>query len=207
MANRLTTDVDDTRRREVYFPDPPLAHALFDTTRFAWLWLILRLYVGWQWLNSGWGKISGGTWSSGESLRGFWTNATAIPEQGRPAVVYDWYRAFLGFMLEQGWYTWFADLVMWGEFLVGVALILGAFTGIAALAGGFMNFNFIMAGSASTNGALLLLAILLVLAWKVAGWYGLDRWLLPAIGVPWQWRTRDSSTPARVGEGSEPLRP
>lgn len=43
-----------------------------------------------------------------------------------------------------------------------------------------------MAGSASTNGLLFALAIALMLAWKVAGWYGLDRWLLPLLGTPWQ---------------------
>ena len=43
-----------------------------------------------------------------------------------------------------------------------------------------------MAGSASTNGWLGILAIFLILAWKVAGWYGLDRWLLPILGTPWQ---------------------
>jgi thiosulfate dehydrogenase [quinone] large subunit len=29
------------------------------------------------------------------------------------------------------------------------------------------------------------LAVGLILGWKVAGYYGLDRWLLPALGVPW----------------------
>jgi thiosulfate dehydrogenase [quinone] large subunit len=87
--------------------------------------------------------------------------------------------------LDSGSYTWFAKLVVFGEIIIGTLLILGAFTGIAAFLGGFMNWNFIMAGTASTNGMLFLLAILLMLAWKVAGWYGLDRWLLPAIGVPW----------------------
>lgn len=174
-------------KREIYVPDPPFARALFSTTRFAWLWLIVRLYIGWQWLESGWGKITGGVWSSGEPLKGFWTNAVKVPETGRPSIAYDWYRQFLQFMLNQGWYTWFADIIMYAELLIGIALILGAFIGIAAFFGGFMNWNFIMAGSASINGFLLVLAVLLVLAWKVAGWYGLDRWLLPAIGVPWQW--------------------
>jgi thiosulfate dehydrogenase [quinone] large subunit len=74
---------------------------------------------------------------------------------------------------------------MYGEFLVGIALILGAFIGIAAFAGSFMNWNFIMAGAASTNGLMLILAIILILAWKVAGWYGLDRWFLSYLGTPW----------------------
>jgi thiosulfate dehydrogenase [quinone] large subunit len=28
-------------------------------------------------------------------------------------------------------------------------------------------------------------SVLLILAWKTAGWYGLDRWLLPLVGTPW----------------------
>jgi len=24
------------------------------------------------------------------------------------------------------------------------------------------------------------------LAWKTAGWWGLDRWILPALGTPWR---------------------
>jgi len=190
------------RKGEVYVPDPPFARALFSTNRFGWLWLLLRVYVGWQWLNSGWGKISGGAWSSGEPLKGFWTNAVKVPETGRAPIVYDWYRMFLEFMLNQGWYSWFADLIMWGELLIGIALILGAFTGIAAFFGGFMNWNFIMAGSASSNGFLLVLAVLLILAWKVAGWYGVDRWLLPAIGVPW----REGPHPESLASPTKPER-
>jgi len=49
-----------------------------------------------------------------------------------------------------------------------------------------MNWNFIMAGAASTNGLLLVLAVLLIMAWKVAGYYGADFMLLRWIGVPWK---------------------
>ena len=75
---------------------------------------------------------------------------------------------------------------MAGELLIGLALIVGAFTGIAAFFGGFMNWNFMMAGSASINPVLFTLSILLILAWKTAGWIGLDRFLLPALGTPWR---------------------
>ena len=83
-------------------------------------------------------------------------------------------------------YTWFSDLIVYGEILVGVALILGAFTGIAAFFGAFMNWNYIMAGSASVNGLLLVIAVGLMVGRKVSGWIGLDRWLLPLLGTPWQ---------------------
>jgi thiosulfate dehydrogenase [quinone] large subunit len=172
-------------RGEIVIPDPPIARFLFASTRLAWLWLILRVYLGFTWLNSGYTKISGGTWMSGDGLRGFWDAAVQIPEGGHPPIAFDWYRNFIQFMLDNGWYTWFAPLIAWGETLIGIALILGALTGIAAFFGAFMNWNFIMAGSASTNGFLFVIALVLVLAWKVAGWWGLDRWLLPWLGTPW----------------------
>ncbi len=48
-----------------------------------------------------------------------------------------------------------------------------------------MNMSFLLAGSASTNPVLFTMAIGLILAWKVAGYYGLDRYLLPMLGTPW----------------------
>lgn len=188
MAVRNAT----TREGRVVIPDPPLARALFSTTQFAWLWLIVRLFLGYTWLTSGFGKLTNPAWmEGGTALRGFWSAAVAVPDEGRPAIAYGWYRSFIAFMLDNGWYTWFAPLIAIGETLVGVALILGAFVGITAFFGAFMNWNFIMAGTASTNALLFVLAIVLMLAWKVAGWYGLDRWLLPIIGTPWSRRTTE----------------
>ena len=192
------------KRGRVLIPDPPLAQKLFQTTRFAWLWLIIRVYLGYGWVTSGWGKITNPAWATGGPLRGFWENAVTVPEAGRPAIAFDWYRSFIQFMLDNQWYEWFAELIMYGEFLVGIALILGAFTGIAAFAGSFMNWNFIMAGTASTNGLMLTLAVLLILAWKVAGWYGLDRWLLPYLGTPW---TRKVELPEIGGQQVGDLSP
>src|SRR6266508_3703905 len=178
-----------TKQGDVTLPDPPLAHMLFSTTKFAWLWAIVRIFLGYEWVSASLHKISDPKWvSTGEALKGFWAGAVKIPEQGKPAITYDWYRSFLQFMLDQQAYTWFAKLVAYGEFLIGVALIVGAFVGIAAFFGAFMNWNFIMAGAASTNGMLFVIAVVLMLAWKVAGWYGLDRFLLPLVGTPWTWR-------------------
>ena len=83
-----------------------------------------------------------------------------MPKQGRPPIAFDWYRDFIAFMPNNGWYTWFAKLIVYSEILVGLALILGVFIGIAAFFGGFMNWNFIMAGAASSNALLFTLAIL-----------------------------------------------
>jgi thiosulfate dehydrogenase [quinone] large subunit len=167
--------------------DPPFAQLLFNTTKFAWLFLIIRVWVGWQWLSSGWGKFNNPKWlDTGEALQAYWLNAVKIPEQGRPPISFDWYRSFIQMLLDTESYTWFSKLIVFGEIAIGVALVLGAFVGIAAFFGGFMNWNFIMAGSASSNGLLFALSVLLILAWKVAGYYGLDYYLLRYVGVPWE---------------------
>jgi thiosulfate dehydrogenase [quinone] large subunit len=123
--------------------------------------------------------------STGEALKGFWTNAVQITETGRPPIAVDWYRGFIQALLDSQSYTWFAKLVAYGELLIGIALIIGAFTGIAAFFSGFMNWNFMMAGSASTNPLLFIIAVGIILAWKIAGYIGADYFLLPWIGTPW----------------------
>jgi thiosulfate dehydrogenase [quinone] large subunit len=171
--------------RSYVLEDPPFAQRLLGDTRLAWVWLPLRLFLGWSWLSSGWGKFNNPGWmDTGQALRGFWENAVRV-DPG-PVIAFDWYRGFIQSLLDSGAYTWFAKLIVFGELAVGIALVLGAFTGIAAFTGGFLNWNFVMAGTASSNALLFAIATWLVLAWKTAGWIGLDRWLLPALGTPWQ---------------------
>lgn len=167
--------------------DPPLAKFLFNDPRSAWLWLALRVWLGWQWIEAALHKISDPKWvQTGEALKGFWLNAVKIPDApARPPISFDWYRAFIQMMLDAQSYTWFAKVVAFGELLIGIGLIVGAFVGIAAFFGGLMNWNFMMAGSASTNPLLFVVAIALVLAWKVAGYFGVDYFLLKWIGTPW----------------------
>lgn len=186
----------------VYYEESPLARMLFSTTRFAWLWAIVRVWLGWQWIEASLHKISSPDWTStGVALKGFWERAVAIPAApARPMITFEWYRGFLQYLLNIGAYTWFAKLVAYGELLVGIALVLGAFVGIAAFFGGLMNWNFMMAGTASTNPLLFVAAILVILAWRVAGYYGLDRVLLPVLGTPWRpgkvFSTRELHAPA-----------
>jgi thiosulfate dehydrogenase (quinone) large subunit len=174
------------RRQEL--ADPGWYRLIFANTAVAPFWMVARVYLGWQWLESGWGKIRGDGWinQEGIALRTFWERIVVLPEAGRPPITYGWYRDFIQFMLDREWYTWFAWLIAFGETIVGVALIIGAFTAIAAFFGATMNFNFMLAGSASTNPVLFIIAVLLILAWKIGGYVGLDRWLLPALGTPWQ---------------------
>jgi len=169
------------------FSDPPIARALFGEVRWAWIWLILRLYLGWEWLIAGWGKLNNPAWTgskAGVAITGFVNGALQKTGGEHPDV--------------QGWYAWFLNnlvlpypvfwsyLVTAGEVLVGLALILGLFTGIAAFFGSFMNMSYLLAGAVSVNPILFVIALFLILAWKTAGWWGLDRWVLPALGTPWR---------------------
>ena len=176
------------RQRGAPVADPPIVKFLFGSALSGLLWLPLRLFLGYQWLIAGEHKITDPKWmATGEALKSYWASAAKIPvAPARPAITFDWYRSFLQFLLDTESYTWFAKLVAVGEMVIGIALILGLFTGIAAFFGGFMNWNFMMAGSASTNPLLFAVAAFLILAWKVAGYYGLDYFLLPALGTPWQ---------------------
>ncbi|MEJ5315185.1 MULTISPECIES: DoxX family protein [Anaerolinea] len=163
--------------------DPSWVKFLFNDRRAAWVWLVVRIWLGWQWIDASLHKINNPAWVvTGEALKGFWARAVAVPEPpARPPIAFDWYRAFIQYLLDAQSYTWFAKLVAYGELLVGIGLIVGAIVGITAFFAALMNWNFMMAGTASTNPLLFLVAILLILAWKVAGYYGADffilRWL------------------------------
>ena len=175
-----------TRKGEVV-QDPPFVQKFLSDPRVGWLFVLPRVWLGYQWFQASLHKISSPDWVvSGNALKGFWTGAVAIPAKGNPAIAFDWYRGFLQYMLDIQAYTWFAKLVAYGELLIGIGLILGAFTGIAAFFGGLMNWNFMMAGSASTNPLLFVVAVALILGWKVAGHIGADFFLLRWIGTPWK---------------------
>ncbi len=180
--------------------DPAFIKTLFSDARFSVLWLVVRVWLGWQWIEAGSHKVGEAGWTGGgAALQGYWERAVVIPETGRAAISFDWYRSFIQSLLDAEAYTWFAPLIAYGEVLVGIALIIGAFVGIAAFFGALMNFNFMMAGSASTNPVLFILAIGLIFAWKIAGFIGLDYFLLNWIGTPWGWGKSRSSSFQSVG--------
>ncbi len=167
--------------------DPHFWRLIMGNAYYSILWVPIRFFVGRDWLAAGEHKIRGGGWlDGGTALQGFWKGAIAVPDTGSPKITYGWYREFLTYMLNHEWYTWFAKLIAIGEVLVGIALIVGALVGIAAFFGTVMNFSFMMAGSASSNPVLFGLAVFLVLGWKIAGYFGVDHYLLPALGAPWK---------------------
>ena len=185
--------------------EPAFARFLFSDGRAAWLWLIVRLYLGYEWLSAGLEKLDGNTWvgaKAGTALAGFAQGGIA-KSTGAHAAVQGWYASFLKDLVIPNAAV-FSYFVTFGEILVGVGLIVGGLTGIAAFFGIVMNANYLLAGSVSTNPILAFLAIFIVLAWRNAGWIGLDRWLLPAIGTPWQPGAVFRGADAETEKGYEP---
>jgi thiosulfate dehydrogenase [quinone] large subunit len=168
---------------------PAFTRFLFNNPRAGLFWLPIRLFVGFQWLEAGWHKVTDPAWvgaDAGTAILGFWQNAVAIPEEGRPSITYEWYRTFIQFLIDNNLQAPFSYAIAFGELFVGLGLLVGALVGIAAFFGALMNMSFLLAGSASTNPVMFTLAVGLMLAWKVAGYYGLDRYLLPLLGTPWR---------------------
>jgi thiosulfate dehydrogenase [quinone] large subunit len=169
----------------VQVAEPPLAQFLFADTRMAWFWLLVRVYAGYEWFREGMAKLASPVWTgpkAGAAVSGFVTGALHKVGGAHPDVT-GWYASFLqGYVLPHAaaW-SWAIAL---GELLVGIGLIVGCLTGFAAFFGGLMNANYLLAGTVSSNPILFILATWLVLAWRIAGYYGVDRWLLPALGVP-----------------------
>jgi thiosulfate dehydrogenase [quinone] large subunit len=183
----LFEDRKNPESKEIEIEGPAFTRFLFGNSRAGLFWLPIRLFVGFAWLEAGWHKFTDPEWTQGgAALRAYWERAASIPEQGRPPITFEWYRDFINTLLAGNHEGWFAWVITLGELAVGIGLILGILTGLAAFGGALMNMSFLLAGSASTNPVLFTLAIGLILAWKVAGYYGVDRYLLPRLGTPWR---------------------
>jgi thiosulfate dehydrogenase [quinone] large subunit len=168
------------------FPEPAIAKFYLGSSGAAALWFVVRMNVGAQWFLAGWEKVqSPDVWgTSGTALKGFVTGALKGSSGPHPSVQ-GWYANFLhDFVLPNA--GTFSFLVTWGEVAVGVGVLLGALTGIAAGFGVLMNLNYLLAGTVSINPVLGTFGLFLCFAWRVAGQIGLDRFLLPALGLPWK---------------------
>src|SRR6266581_6177514 len=135
-------------------PEPAVTRFLFADTRMAWLWLIVRLYVGYEWLTAGLDKLTGYSFTfdgsfgqkvsspwvfgahDGAAIKGFVAGALAQTGGPHPAVQ-GWYASFLQSVVLPN-AALFSYLVTFGEVLIGLGLIFGVLTGIAAFFGVFM---------------------------------------------------------------------
>lgn len=149
-----------------------------EDKRSAIFWLIIRVFVGWQWLEAGWEKLVSQMWlgkNAGIIISGFLNGALAKTVGEHPDVM-SWYAWLVRHVFIPGAPV-ISYLIVFGEIIVGIALILGLCTKRSARWGMFMNFNYLFAGTVSVNPFMIVLQLLLVSGHKVAGWIGIDRFI------------------------------
>ena len=202
--------------KTIAYEEPRFAKWLFASTGAAWIWLAARVWLGYQWLHAGWEKVigySGGTFSwkfgmtdeswlrSSQGLKGFAAFALQGAGGEHASVNYGWYADFLKWMSGSG--GWLAPVIAIGEVAIGIGLIFGILTGISAFFAAILSTSFGLAGVAGVNPMFIVVEMFLILAWRNAGYYGVDRYLLPLLGTPSQpgrlfRRKTSAATPATV---------
>lgn len=150
---------------------------LRENTIAAGILTIIRLWLGYNWMTAGWGKLTG----PGFDASGFLKGAIANPVKGPDgSVVYSWYVDFLNHIALPN-VDVFNTIVPLGEFLIGLGLILGCLTTAAMFFGLVMNFSFFLAGTVSHNPSDIFFGVIILFAGFNAGKFGLDRWVIPFI--------------------------
>lgn len=145
---------------------------LREATAASYVLAVARVWLGYQWLMAGWGKVAG-EFSAVGFLRGAIANS-----QGERPLVQGWWAAFLeNFALPNA--ALFEFMIAWGEVLVGLGLIFGALSLLAAFFGMVMNFSFLLSGAISVNPQMILVSFILLSGGCNTGVIGLDRWIMP----------------------------
>lgn len=157
-----------------------IAYFFITSNASAPLWFLVRLYLGYEFLMAGWAKVANAAWfgtNAGGALTGFIQGALTKTVGAHPDV-YQWYASFLQSSVLPNVMVW-SNAVVVGEIMIGLGLIVGLCTRSAAFFAFFMAFNFLLAGTVSVNPTLVLLAISIMLAHRVAGYWGLDHFVQP----------------------------
>ena len=136
---------------------------LFRSRAASVIWLAVRLVLGYWWINAGyqkiWGSEKAGFWfGGGAGVKGFATAGVLGSATGKGGASYGWWAAFLhNFVIPNA--SWIAKLIALGELAIGIGLVIGLFTGLAALGGLLLNVIYMFTGSAGVNPAYAILEV------------------------------------------------
>jgi thiosulfate dehydrogenase (quinone) large subunit len=132
-------------------------------------WLAMRVWLGIMWIQAGWAKLFGAEnpyflHNNGAGVAGF-------AAHGTPA--YTWWGSFLhSFVVPNSGLI--GVVVAVAEFAIGVALVAGLFTRIAAIGSLALLFTYVMSGTASVCAWYALFAIVILTMWRTSSWIGID---------------------------------
>jgi thiosulfate dehydrogenase (quinone) large subunit len=148
---------------------PKVIHWFQRSKVAAVVWTAMRVWLGIMWIQAGVAKLWGA--ENPAFLHSGAPGVAGLATHGVPA--YSWWGSFLhGFVVPNA--GWIGILVAVAEFAIGVALVLGLFTPVAAIGSLLLLFTYVMSGVASVCALYALFAIVLLAMWPTAGWIGVD---------------------------------
>ena len=132
-------------------------------------WLAMRVWLGIMWIQAGWAKLFGA--ENAFFLHHNGAGVAGFAAHGTPA--YTWWGQFPARLRRPNAGS-IGILVAVAEFAIGVALVAGLFTRIAALSSLALLFTYVMSGTASVCAWYALFAIVILAMWRTSSWIGID---------------------------------
>ena len=155
------------------------------------IWLALRLYLGWIWLQFGIDKLQAG-WLTKDAI-GPMLKLGADGALPLPLPIYGEVAAFL---LGLGVTPLISFVMPFLELAVAVAFLSGVFVIPAAIGAIALNLNIILSGigQVAFDGRIIALQLLLIMAWPIAEQIGLRS----TIAHGWAWLRQRLGAPTRL---------
>ena len=133
------------------------------------VWTAMRVWLGVMWIQAGAAKLWGAENSAflhhdGAGVAGFAAHGVAA---------YSWWASFLhGFVVPNA--GWIGVFIAVAEFAIGIALVAGFLTPVAALGSLALLFTYVMSGTASVCAFYALFSIVILATWRTSSWLGVD---------------------------------
>jgi thiosulfate dehydrogenase (quinone) large subunit len=132
-------------------------------------WTAMRVWLGVMWIQAGSAKLWGA--ESAAFLHNGGAGVAGFAAHGTPA--YSWWGSFLhGFVVPNA--GWIGIMIAVAEFTIGIALVSGLFTRVAALGSLALLFTYVMSGTASVCAFYAAFAIVILVMWRTSSWIGVD---------------------------------
>ena len=162
------------------FQEPRWARFLFASTAAAWLWLVIRLYMAYIFIPAGWGKITSGKWLFGDGSPIQGLVGGAVSSEDTPGLV-----RLVPAERRRAQLRPVRDARRPRRVRRRARAAGRAADRDRGLRWRVPERELHPRGALGSNPALVVLgALFLVVAWRNAGWIGLDRWF-----IPWTHRT------------------